>query len=380
MYKWLIVIVTFLLISSCKSNNNSDNQSNNLNDCLNQNKQELTEDKVKALDFNQGAISQSGIIKQGEKIGFSFTAKARDKLEYQTEDNNICIDIYAPNNKLVNDINLPLDGKYLIEVYLPQGSQSYTINFSLNQDNSLSNNSTEENLSSSSNDNEKAELRQFIINHYQELNNRNYEQTWNSLSDNFKQIAVSYSDYQKWWDSVREIKIGSVEVISVNENGAIVKAELSYILNNGKIFNDNKPYIYLIRNQNTNNWMFDEKTSTLSSSSQSSTEIDVNEATNLIENLYSLLSDKQFEDASYLYSENLNYQFSSDFFNNFDMVTVENLTLTSQTYETINFIGNNTYYYPDGTIQKEKRSYQVQQVYDSLKITDSQFIKVTQFR
>jgi hypothetical protein len=347
---------------------------------LNQNKQELTKDKVKLLDFNQGAISQSGIIKQGGKIGFSFTAKAGDKLEYQTADDNICIDIYAPNSKLVNDINLPLDGKYLIEIYLPQGSQSYTINFSLNQDNNLSNNSTDKNLSSSSNDNKKAQVRQFIINYYQELNNRNYEQTWNSLSDNFKQISVSYSDYQKWWNSVQEIKIGNVEVISVNENDTIVKAELSYILNSGKTFNDEKPYIYLIRNQNTHNWMLDEKTSSLSSSSKSSIEIDVNEATKLIENLYSLLSDKQFEDANDLYSENLNDQFSSDFFNNFNMVTVENLTLTSQTYDTINFIGNNTYYYPDGTIQKEKRSYQVQQVYDSLKITDSQFIKVVQFR
>ncbi|BAQ64818.1 hypothetical protein [Geminocystis sp. NIES-3709] len=139
MYKWL-VIVTFLLISSCQNNNNSDNETNNLNDCLSQNKVELTEDKVKSLDFNDGTIKQSGMIKQGEKIGFSFTASAGDKLEYKTEDNNICIDIYAPNNQLVNDINLPLDGRYLIEVYLPQGSQSFQISFSLNQDNNLSDN------------------------------------------------------------------------------------------------------------------------------------------------------------------------------------------------------------------------------------------------
>jgi len=263
MYKWLIIIVTLFFISSCKSNNNSDNQSNSLNDCLSKNKLELTKDNVKPLDFNDGNIAQSGIIKQGEKIGFSFTASAGDKFEYQTKDENICIDIYAPNNQLVNDINLPVDGNYLIEVYLPQGSQSYIINFSLNQNNNLTDNYNQNNLLSSSNNNEKAEARQFVINYYQQLNNRNYEQTWNNLSDNFQQISASYSDYQRWWNSVQEIKIGNVEVISVNQNDAIVKAELSYILNSGKIFNDEKPYIYLIRNQYTDNWMFDKKNSSL---------------------------------------------------------------------------------------------------------------------
>ncbi|MBL1208727.1 hypothetical protein [Geminocystis sp. GBBB08] len=138
--KWLNLTVIFLLVSSCQSNNNLNNQSKKITDCFSQNKLELTENKVKSLDFQNSSIKQSGLIKQGEKIGFSFTASSGDKFEYQTESSNICIDIYAPNNQLIKDINLPLDGKYHIEVYLPQGSQSFEINFSLNKETNLSDN------------------------------------------------------------------------------------------------------------------------------------------------------------------------------------------------------------------------------------------------
>jgi hypothetical protein len=110
---------------------------------------------------------------------------------------------------------------------------------------------------------------------------------------------------------------------------------------------------------------------------------DINEgkAISLIENLYYALSEKNFDQARSLYSPQLAESFSSpSFFSQFKRVTVEDLQVTSRTDTSINFIGQNTYVYPDGSTQRELRSYTVRNLDGELKITASEFIKVTKFR
>lgn len=375
---WQNCLFFMVFMTACQSQNNIDNLGEIDNICSPKNSPTLTDKKIKKLNLDGESVTESGQLNKGEVIGYTFNGKAGDIFKYKT-DKDICVDIYTYKNDLVKDVKLPIDGLYTLQVYLPKGSQLFEINFSLNNHQVVNNQSIENEVSSINNTLEQ-ELKQFIINHYQELNARNYEKTWDELSNNFKGKSVNYSEYQKWWNSVREIKISDVNVISVNENNAIVNVKLSYILNNGKIFDDKKPYIYLINNSVTNNWMLDKKKSTLSINNKSSTTIDENEAINLIENLYSLLSKKQFDNIINFYSEELISQFLPDFFRQFEQVTVENLTVISQTNDTINLIGNNTYFYPNSSTQTEERSYQVMKVNDSLIITDSQFIKVTKFR
>jgi serine/threonine protein kinase, bacterial len=109
-------------------------------------------------------------------------------------------------------------------------------------------------------------------------------------------------------------------------------------------------------------------------------EIDEAEAAELIEDLYGLLSSKRFEKAQLVYGGQLAEQFDPNFFNQFKRVTVKNLKVISQTDSSINFVGENTYYYPDGSRQKEERSFTVNAIDGELKVTDSKFIKVTKFR
>ena len=104
------------------------------------------------------------------------------------------------------------------------------------------------------------------------------------------------------------------------------------------------------------------------------------EAISLIENLYYLLSTKQFDGARALYSSQLAESFAPSFFNQFERVTVEDLQITSRTDNSINFRGQNTYVYPDGSTQREIRSYTVRNLGGELKITSSEFIKVTKFK
>lgn len=104
------------------------------------------------------------------------------------------------------------------------------------------------------------------------------------------------------------------------------------------------------------------------------------EAISILENLYYLLSTRQYDQAVQLFSPQLSAQFTPEFFDQFERVTVENLQINSRTDSLINFLGQNTYVYPDGSTQRELRSYTVRKSDNGVKITASEFIKVIKFR
>ncbi len=52
----------------------------------------------------------------------------------------------------------------------------------------------------------------------------------------------------------------------------------------------------------------------------------------------------------------------------------------TQTENTVELVGQNTYRYPDGTSQEEERTFTVQLIDDQPQIVDSTFVRVTQFR
>lgn len=113
-------------------------------------------------------------------------------------------------------------------------------------------------LTLNDNNNDYSELRDFIVTHYQSLNNRQYQKTWNNLTDNFAN-SFSYQDYQNWWNSVSEIMLDNVDIISQNKDSARVKIDLKYRMKNGKIVKDNKPYIDLVWSDEDSQWLIDRK-------------------------------------------------------------------------------------------------------------------------
>ncbi|MDB9445481.1 hypothetical protein [Anabaena sp. CS-542/02] len=101
----------------------------------------------------------------------------------------------------------------------------------------------------------------FVRNHYTALNNRQYDQTWTRLSPQFKGISGDFSNYQEWWDSVAEIRIGNVELISQNSDRAVVDAQLWYEMKNGRVAEDKKTRISLMWSDEANSWLFVRKSS-----------------------------------------------------------------------------------------------------------------------
>ena len=97
-----------------------------------------------------------------------------------------------------------------------------------------------------------------------------------------------------------------------------------------------------------------------------------------VQGLYNSVSQKQYRQArSFFLDPN---QLDPKFFNQFTKVTVTNLKVTQENQQSITLVGTNTYYYPDGSSQIEKRNYTLIQVDNNPKIKKSNFIKVVKSR
>ncbi len=104
------------------------------------------------------------------------------------------------------------------------------------------------------------------------------------------------------------------------------------------------------------------------------------EAIALIENLYQALSAKDWTQARLAHTAAMQSQFDPAFFAQFERVTVQDLRLTERTGSQWQFLGRNTYVYPNGQTQEEERSYTVIWQNGQPRISDSRFVRVTQSR
>ena len=100
------------------------------------------------------------------------------------------------------------------------------------------------------------------------------------------------------------------------------------------------------------------------------------EAIVLVETFYSDISNRSWDSAVSVFSEELAQTFSREFFEKFDRVTVENLVVTNQTEETLTLIGQNTYVYPNADIQQEERTFTISTIDGQPRIVDSQFVRI----
>jgi hypothetical protein len=223
----------------------------------------LASKNVKPIQLSSQTLTETGKVRAGKYLGYTFTAKSGQKLSYQTND-DVCIWLYAPDNQIITNKDLMQTGKYIIQVSAPQGVRNFELKLGLDISQSLvassstpSSTSVQTNISTTTRPNPE----NFVREHYILLNNREYSKTWNRLSSRFKRESSGYSEYQQWWNSVREIRIGNIREVSQSSDRAVVDAELWYVKHNGKTHQDSKNRIYLIWSNDNNSWLFDRKAS-----------------------------------------------------------------------------------------------------------------------
>ena len=87
----------------------------------------MASSNVEPISLSSNAIAKSGTVSSSKHIGYTFNARSGQKLQYQTED-DVCLWLYSPENKLVTSSELPATGKYTLQVAAPQGSRSFDLN------------------------------------------------------------------------------------------------------------------------------------------------------------------------------------------------------------------------------------------------------------
>jgi hypothetical protein len=134
-----------------------------------------------------------------------------------------------------------------------------------------SNNSSERSNQNNSavtttNQGDRADPSQFLRDHYQKLNqaiqDRNYDVTWNNLSNSFrsgigKSPDAARREYEEWWNSVRSIDLQTAETISSSRNNAILRIRISYNMNTGRTVIDKHSRMKLIWDENRKQWLID---------------------------------------------------------------------------------------------------------------------------
>lgn len=106
----------------------------------------------------------------------------------------------------------------------------------------------------------------------------------------------------------------------------------------------------------------------------------VDRAVGTVQELYGALSARDAERARALFAPAVADQFEPSFFDQFARVTVQNLRVTSRSGSTVNLEGELTFVYPDGSLQRESRTFSVDAGGEQPLITASEFGRVIQPR
>ncbi|WP_377474038.1 MAG: hypothetical protein P2A85_16945 [Microcoleus anatoxicus] len=120
-----------LMSFGCAAMPNSKNQaSTSSKGCLDKPEQSLEIQNVKSVILGEQMLRESVIANQSKSMGYTFEAKANQKLTYTTNQ-NVCIWVFTPDNQLLNTGVLPTTGKYTIQISAPQGSTTVDLSMGL---------------------------------------------------------------------------------------------------------------------------------------------------------------------------------------------------------------------------------------------------------
>ena len=104
-------------------------------------------------------------------------------------------------------------------------------------------------------------VEQFIHTYFQEINSRNYENTWSLLSDAFKASRNSpqnggYQGYVDFWNTMDRVEILEINILEQSSQSAEVFVVANYHYKNG-VTTTGEQNFYFIYDFTRNTWLFD---------------------------------------------------------------------------------------------------------------------------
>lgn len=121
-----------LVLAGCNATVKSANTvaTSTSNNCPDKPTGELKSSRVKPIDLDAQTLKESAIVSPGKDQGYAFAAKAGQTINYRTAE-NICTWIFTPNNEVISSTNLPVDGRYTMQVAALTGSTTFELEMSL---------------------------------------------------------------------------------------------------------------------------------------------------------------------------------------------------------------------------------------------------------
>lgn len=143
--KVLIIILLFSFLGGCDSNLNETNEtdesqeevssetatineSQDANECPDR-PGNLDSSNVKQINLDN-ETTVSGQLKGGQALGYTFEGKEEQKLSYNTDD-EFCMWFLTPDNDPLDDLELPTDGSYIVQISIPRGSRTFEVTMNL---------------------------------------------------------------------------------------------------------------------------------------------------------------------------------------------------------------------------------------------------------
>lgn len=252
----VMILIMFVLVTSCKEDDKANSEvtsENTEQGCPQRPQKSLKEANINTIEFDENELAKSGIINQNETIGYRLEGKSEQELKYETND-NICVWIFTPENEVLKQTELPMDGTYIMQVTTPAGSRSFDLTVNLESPSSPAKEPKNEAETP-----KRISPREAVTKYYTQINQRQYDQSWNQLSQNFKQAPNGFSSYVNWWDKVRNVEIGEVQLIDESENRATVNAQLTYAMEDGEQYKDPKDRIILTWDSQQQTWLINDK-------------------------------------------------------------------------------------------------------------------------
>lgn len=102
----------------------------------------------------------------------------------------------------------------------------------------------------------------FIRDYYTMINNRQYNQSWSMLSDDFitksnKEEKFDFNSYTEYWDSIEQVNVESVEIQNQDTDVSTIFVTLRYDKKDGIVVYQDL-YFNLIINNTKDNWLINQ--------------------------------------------------------------------------------------------------------------------------
>ncbi|OKH17866.1 serine/threonine protein kinase [[Limnothrix rosea] IAM M-220] len=98
----------------------------------------------------------------------------------------------------------------------------------------------------------------FMESYYSIINSRNIAQAWRMLTPTFQGYSESYAEFYEWWNSVDEVKVLDVSLVSQAGNSAVVEVRIDYVID-GEIYGEEPLRYDLMWNEQLVSWQINDR-------------------------------------------------------------------------------------------------------------------------